>query len=204
MKTILKTAALSLTTTLFALAIPMIAKAEREVLKNPKMVIVVNKAKEQTAVNAQTLEVFVDGELLFRTAVSSGKEKMVKAGPSKNYPNGREYFAGTPVGAFVIHRRNIDHVSGTWDGVSMPFAQFFRNGIAFHAALPSRIAMLGKRDSGGCVRLHPRDAKILWKLVDKIGVKQTQVLVYDGAAVPHPLGRLNEIPRHAGVPTLEL
>ena len=187
---------LGLVSLLSAIAIPAIAKADRQVLENPRLVIVVNKAKQGTAVDAQTLEAFVDGELLFRTVVSTAKEKKVFAGPSKLYPNGREYTATTPEGAFVITRRSINHVSSTWQGASMPFAQFFIGGIAIHATTPDHFEMLGQRDSGGCVRMHPRDAKIIWELVGKIGTNETQIIVFDGGRSPHPLGRTGEFPRH--------
>jgi lipoprotein-anchoring transpeptidase ErfK/SrfK len=161
-----------------------------------RLVIVVNKAERGTAKDAQTLEAFLDGELLYRTVVSTGKEKPVMTPPSKRYPKGHKYIAHTPAGAFSIKRRSINHVSGTWAGASMPFAQFFRGGIAIHATTPNHFAQLGQRDSGGCVRLHPRDAKIMWNLVGEIGTTETEIIIYDGKTMQHPLGRAGEAPRY--------
>jgi lipoprotein-anchoring transpeptidase ErfK/SrfK len=162
----------------------------------PRLQIVVNKAEKGTAANAQTLEAFLDGELLYRTVVSTGKEKQVQTPASKNFPNGKKYWAITPAGSYKIYKRDINHVSGTWPGASMPFAQFFRGGVAIHATTPNHFAMLGQRDSGGCVRLHPVDAKLMWELVTKIGVSETQITVYDGSKSAHPLGLPNETPRY--------
>ncbi len=201
MKTHLENIFLALVTLISVLAIPILAKADRGIIENPRLVIVVNSAKQGEAIDAQRIEAFVDGELFFKAVVSTAKEKKVHAGPSTNYPEGREYWAHTPTGAFTISRRSINHVSSTWQGANMPFAQFFVGGIALHATTPEHFEMLGQRDSGGCVRMHPRDAKIVWELVSRIGSKVTQIYVYDGSETPHPLGRLGEVPRH-GQPSM--
>lgn len=162
-----------------------------------RLQIVVNKAERGEAQDAQTLEAFLDGVLLYRTVVSTGKETMVKTPPSERFPEGRTYNARTPVGAFRINRRSLNHVSATWPGASMPFAQFFTGGIAIHATTPDHFSALGRRDSGGCVRLHPRDAKYMWDLVDMIGVQEAEIFVYDGSRAAHPLGRVGEVPYYA-------
>jgi lipoprotein-anchoring transpeptidase ErfK/SrfK len=171
-------------------------QVEQPVVKEARLQIVVNQAPQGTDKYAQTLEAFLDGELLYRTVVSTGKEKSVHTPPSPRYPQGHDYIAHTPAGRFTIKKRDIDHVSGTWTNASMPFAQFFAGGVAIHATTPNHFAMLGQRDSGGCVRLHPRDAKIMWNLVGKIGVDQTEIIVYDGSKMEHPLGREGETPRY--------
>lgn len=188
MKTLILTAVFGLLTIL----VPFFARAQA----SERLVIVVNKAQKGTAVDAQTIEAFVDGELLVRTSVSTAKEIDVHAGPSKNYPEGRTYRAHTPTGSFHITSRDIDHVSNTWQDARMPFAQFFIGGIALHATVPEHFAMIGTRDSGGCVRMLPKDAKYMWQLVDYAGVAQTLIIVYDGSETPHPLGRLHDAPKY--------
>jgi hypothetical protein len=165
-------------------------------LENPRLIIVINKAQKDTAADAQTLEAWLDGELLYRTIVSTGKQEPVFIPPNKKYPQGHHYIPSTPLGVFRISSRDINHVSQTWEGASMPFAQFFYYGIAIHATTPEHFHDLGRRASGGCVRLYPRDAKIMWKLVGDTGVEETEIIVYDGTLTPHPLGRVHEAPRY--------
>ena len=49
----------------------------------------------------------------------------------------------------------------------MHYAVFYipGSGIALHATTPSHYGELGKRASGGCVRLHPADAASLQKII---------------------------------------
>jgi len=61
----------------------------------------------------------------------------------------------TPVGAFRVNWKDVNHVSGE-SGAPMPYSVFFApGGIAFHE---------GDIDdeSGGCVRLEYRDAKMFF------------------------------------------
>lgn len=149
--------------------------------KNPRLVIVIDRAERGTSQTAQTLEVYVDGMQTHSFKTSTGKEKRVST------PDGKSYFATTPPGEFQIDYRSIDHKSKKWDGADMPFAQFFNGGIAIHATVPSHFEALGRRDSGGCARLHPTNAKIVWSLVGEIGVKETKVIVFDGSYQKHPV-----------------
>ena len=58
----------------------------------------------------------------------------------------------------------------------MPHAVFFtRDGHAIHGTL--EVKRLGKPASHGCVRLSPENAATLFALVEKTGVKNTQVVL---------------------------
>lgn len=149
--------------------------------ENPRLHIIVDKAKEGTSETAQTLEAYVDGVLAHRFIVSTGKEKPIIT------PKGNKSNRVTNVGTFRITWRSRYHVSKEYTGASMPFAQFFDGGIAIHATTPDHYKDLGKRDSGGCVRLHPTNAKIMWELVGAVGVEETLITVYDGSIMDHPL-----------------
>jgi lipoprotein-anchoring transpeptidase ErfK/SrfK len=97
--------------------------------------------------------------------VSTGREQW-------EMRNGRRGFTGTPEGVFRLDpdRFHVEYYSRTYDNAPMPYAMFFdmrRNGyptgLAIHAAASaSKIARLGRRDSGGCVRLSPKNAKELF------------------------------------------
>ncbi|MFE1897415.1 L,D-transpeptidase family protein [Streptomyces yangpuensis] len=69
----------------------------------------------------------------------------------------------TRTGARKIYLRSIDHWSTLYN-VSMPYAQFFDRGIAFHSTTKS---MWNPPGSGGCVNMRPADAKAYWNLLGK-------------------------------------
>lgn len=149
---------------------------------NPRLLLIVDKAERGTSQTAQTLEAVLDGEVIHRFKVSTGKEARVTT------PRGETYFATTPVGEYRIYARNRYHKSSKWNGAEMNFAQFFNGGIAIHATTPMHYRELGRRDSGGCVRLREENAETIWNLVGRLGVRETMVIVFDGSEQLHPLG----------------
>lgn len=150
--------------------------------QNSRLHFVVDKAAKGASDTAQTLTVHLDGKIFAQFAVSTGKETWVTP-PSK-----KAYRATTPNGTFRIYARNRFHRSSKWGGAQMDFAQFFIGGIAIHATTQEHFSALGSRDSGGCVRLHPKDAEVLWELVNEFGVKETLVTVFDGSQTEAPSG----------------
>lgn len=77
--------------------------------------------------------------------------------PVRTGRNGDE----TRTGSRKIYWRNIDHWSTLYD-VSMPYAQFFDGGQAFHSVTKS---MYNNPGSAGCVNMRPSDAKSYWNLL---------------------------------------
>ncbi|WP_282695799.1 L,D-transpeptidase family protein [Streptomyces sp. CC208A] len=71
--------------------------------------------------------------------------------------------AGTPTrtGLKKVYWRNINHWSTLYN-VSMPYAQFFDGGQAFHSTTKS---MWNPPGSGGCVNMRSADAKAYWNLL---------------------------------------
>ena len=91
-------------------------------------------------------------EKVLEVNISTGKEETVKA-------SSKTYCATTPAGYFRPYKMYRSYVSGTWEGSQMPNAVFLFRGIALHAT-PNDAAhqgSLGKRASGGCVRLQGPD-----------------------------------------------
>lgn len=127
-----------------------------------RLYILVDKAVKGTSPTAQTMQVYLDGQMIYTFLVSTGRETPEIA------KSGRQYVSVTPTGRFRIDSRYKNYVSKTWQA-PMPYAQFFNGGIAIHATVRSHYAALGSRDSGGCVRLHNDNAKIMWDLVDLVG-----------------------------------
>lgn len=124
-------------------------------------------SKATSGALAQRMFIFERGpdQLIHPTVqwlVSTGRERREK------------YFTTTPEG---IYKLDIDRMhrmwwSRRWDA-PMPFAIFFdytiksgKAGLAVHAT-PSHIDELGRRASGGCVRLHPEHARALFERLSR-------------------------------------
>ena len=113
---------------------------------------------------AQHLYMFhkaASGELVYEQAfpVSTGRERQEK------------YFTSTPAGMFELDPDRFDrvHFSHRWHGAAMPWAMFLdytihghATGIAMHSA-EGHAYELGRRASGGCIRLPPEKAEELFK-----------------------------------------
>jgi hypothetical protein len=105
---------------------------------------------------------FENWQEISRFKVSTGREKAEK------------YFTSTPVGIFNIDRRRVYRMaySKTWDDAPMPFAMFLdvryprrKSGIAIHAAPDGSEKKLGRRASGGCIRVPKSQAEKLFDWV---------------------------------------
>src|SRR5262245_51213754 len=82
----------------------------------------------------------------------------------------------TPSGTFRPTSMNEVWYSKEWDNAPMPHAIFFMmDGHAIHGSY--EVKCLGKPASHGCVRLAPKNATILYALVGKNGLKNTQVVL---------------------------
>jgi hypothetical protein len=114
------------------------------------VVIVISKG-------SQTGTAYVNGYMARRFLVSTGRERWETA------KSGRTYFTTTPTGYFSPKRYIRDHYSTTWEA-HMEYSIFFNGGIALHATTPDHYKQLGTRASGGCVRMHKRDAIWVWNV----------------------------------------
>jgi|SRR5208282_4994344 len=107
---------------------------------------------------SQTMEVSVDGAHLYTWKVSTAR------------PGYR-----TPTGLFHPQWMAARWFSTVYYNSPMPHAIFFHGGFAIHGSY--EIARLGGPASHGCVRLHPRDAAILFGLVQREGMRNTTIVV---------------------------
>lgn len=97
--------------------------------------------------------------------VSTGREKV-------EFHKDRKLFTTTPEGIFKFDPDRMYPMwySRLYDNAPMPHTMFYdmtingrKTGLAIHAAAgASKIARLGRRDSGGCVRLSPKNARELF------------------------------------------
>jgi L,D-transpeptidase-like protein len=118
----------------------------------PTILINIDKSKQRMTVS-------LDGVQRYDWPVSTGK-----AGYS------------TPSGSFTPLSMNKVWYSKEWDNAPMPHAIFFmKDGHAIHGSYEVR--HLGKAVSHGCVRISPQNATTLYTLVEKTGLKNTQVVL---------------------------
>ncbi len=110
----------------------------------------------------QEMTVTVDGEQEYVWPVSTG---------ASGYD--------TPSGEYRPFRMEEEHFSEEWDDAPMPHSIFFTGeGHAIHGS--AYVKSLGRRASHGCVRLAPANAAKLFSLVQKVGMKNTTVVVGGG------------------------
>ena len=83
----------------------------------------------------------------------------------------------TPRGTFRPTRLHKMWYSRKYDNAPMPHSIFFRGGYAIHGT--DKIKSLGRPASHGCVRLHPSNARALFRLVKAYGPSKTRIIVQD-------------------------
>jgi lipoprotein-anchoring transpeptidase ErfK/SrfK len=134
--------------------------------------------------SAQELRVVADGALAHVFKTSTGI-----------------YGTGTPIGSYKVERLNRHWYSRKYGNAPMPYSIFFHGAYAIHGT--TAISRLGNPASHGCVRLHPRDAAVLFALVQSEGADKTSVIV-TGVNPPRPVAprelsaqRRKRAPQHA-------
>jgi lipoprotein-anchoring transpeptidase ErfK/SrfK len=106
----------------------------------------------------QTMTIYVDEKLSYVFKVSTGR---------------RGY--GTPTGQWNAEWLSPNHRSKKYHNAPMPWSVFFHGGYAVHGT--TEVRRLGLPASHGCVRLHPANAKIFYKLVQENGKENTLVSI---------------------------
>ncbi|MBL7663833.1 MAG: L,D-transpeptidase [Bacteriovoracaceae bacterium] len=124
----------------------------QSLIEEVHLVIVINKST--LGPDAQTLTMYESGEAMFRTKISTGREK------EEINKTERKVFTTTPTGVFRPTRLYTEYHSKSWDG-SMPNAVFFNGGIAIHGTYHSEYRKLGSRASAGCIRMRQEEAKFV-------------------------------------------
>lgn len=81
----------------------------------------------------------------------------------------------TPTGTYTPHYTSRMHYSKQYHFSPMPYSVFFNDGVAVHGT--GDLRNLGRPASHGCVRSHPKNAKVFYDLVQKHGMQLTRVTV---------------------------
>jgi hypothetical protein len=118
----------------------MAATAAFDRAAGAEVVISINKA-------AQSMSVLVNGVATYNWVVSTG----IGGGPYD--------------GTYRPGRLERHWASRKYNMAPMPYSIFFDGNYAIHGT--TKVGLLGRRASKGCVRLHPRDAAVLFALVQR-------------------------------------
>ena len=107
--------------------------------------------------STQTLSVSVNGEPRYQWPVSTAR-----------------WGYHTPNGTYRPERLERQWYSRKYDMSPMPYSIFFDGGYAIHGSY--EISHIGRPASHGCIRLHPRNAAVLFRLV-KANPGDTRIVV---------------------------
>jgi len=127
----------------------LVVTAMSDGARGTEVIISINKA-------AQRMSVLIDGTEAHNWVISTG----VGGGPHD--------------GTYRPGRMERKWASRKYGMAPMPYSIFFDGNYAIHGTV--KIAQLGRRASKGCVRLHPRDAAVLFELVGREKANTTIVV----------------------------
>lgn len=109
-------------------------------------------------ISDQKINVYNSGVLLHEWKVSTGRRGYI-----------------TPVGRYQPYRIHKMWRSRKYDNAPMPYSVFFHKGWAVHGT--NAVGRLGRPASHGCVRLAPKNAKVLYTLVRQFGMDDVEIVV---------------------------
>lgn len=109
-------------------------------------------------ISSQTMTVTHRGQVKYRWKVSTARAGKV-----------------TPSGSWSAKWLSKNHRSSRYNNAPMPFAIFYSGNYAVHGT--NQVSRLGRPASAGCVRLHPKNAAILFSLAQREGLKNTRIVV---------------------------
>ena len=81
----------------------------------------------------------------------------------------------TPTGIYRPYTLERMHYSRKYHHSPMPWSVFFKGGFAIHGT--HAVRHLGHPASHGCVRVHPRNARILYQLIRRYGMQNTRIII---------------------------
>lgn len=124
----------------------------------PQALAAQERVLARVSISEQIIRIYHEGRHIYTWPVSTAKAPKI-----------------TPLGRFTPEFLSRDHKSSLYGGAPMPWAVFYRGNYAIHGT--NQIKRLGKPASHGCVRLHPDNARIFFKMVRAEGRAQTRVVI---------------------------
>jgi lipoprotein-anchoring transpeptidase ErfK/SrfK len=115
-------------------------------------------------------------EIVVRVDKSAQRMAVIVDGvPTHNFVVSTGLAGGPPNGTYRPQRLERTWHSRLFNMAPMPYSIFFHGHFAIHGT--NQIKRLGRPASKGCVRLHPRDAAVLFNLVRKEGMANTRIII---------------------------
>ena len=124
----------------------------------PQALAAQERVLARVSISEQVIRIYHEGRHIYTWPVSTAKAPKI-----------------TPLGRFTPEFLSRDHKSSLYGGAPMPWAVFYRGNYAIHGT--NQIKRLGKPASHGCVRLHPDQARILFRMVRAEGMAKTRVVI---------------------------
>ncbi len=128
------------------------------ILLGPAPAAMAERVLALVSVSQQTMKVYHENRLLFQWPVSTAKAGKI-----------------TPTGRFTPEFLSKNHRSRRYNNAPMPYAIFYSGNYAIHGT--DQIKRLGQPASHGCVRLHPDNARILFRMVQAEGMDNMRVVI---------------------------
>jgi lipoprotein-anchoring transpeptidase ErfK/SrfK len=121
-------------------------------------------------------------EIVVRVDKSAQRMSVLVDGvPKHNFVVSTGLAGGPPNGSYKPQRLERTWHSRLFNMAPMPYSIFFHGHYAIHGT--NQVGRLGRRASKGCVRLHPRDAAVLFNLVQKQGMSRTRIIIEPSSRV---------------------
>ncbi|MEL7428435.1 MAG: L,D-transpeptidase [Pseudomonadota bacterium] len=109
-------------------------------------------------ISQQKMKVYQNGRLKYVWPVSTARSGKV-----------------TPTGQWKGKWLSKNHRSSRYNNAPMPYSIFYSGNFAIHGT--NQISRLGRPASAGCVRLHPDNARVLFNMAARYGVKNLRVRI---------------------------
>lgn len=106
----------------------------------------------------QRMRVYQHGRLLYTWPVSTARRGKV-----------------TPTGSWTAKWLSRHHRSSRYNNAPMPYSIFYSGNFAVHGT--NQVSRLGRPASAGCIRLHPDNARVLFSMAQRYGLKNTRIRV---------------------------
>ncbi len=81
----------------------------------------------------------------------------------------------TPLGSWKAKWLSRHHKSSLYNNAPMPYSIFYNGNYAVHGTYS--IKRLGRPASAGCIRLHPDNAAVLFRMTQREGLSNVRIVV---------------------------
>lgn len=109
-------------------------------------------------ISQQSMTVYHHGEPIYTWPVSTARPGKV-----------------TPRGTWTAKWLSEHHKSSRYNNAPMPYSIFYNGNFAIHGT--NQISRLGRPASAGCIRLHPDNAAVLFRMTQQAGLENMRVVV---------------------------